>query len=74
MPRLGNFLWVLGGLLHGAMALAGEEEHLALLCEFSEAMFRCTAASRVHVGEWVVENEEAFHAVEIQFGESQPGS
>ena len=46
--------------------VAGEEEHLALLCEFSEAMFRCTAASRVHVGEWVVQNEEAFHAVDAE--------
>ena len=56
MPRLGNFVWVLGGLLHGAMALAGEEEHrhtvqrLLLVAHADPTVLRYPVLSDLYAG------------------------
>jgi hypothetical protein len=60
--------------LSSVLRVACKKQHLASLCEFAQATPSSNAASRIHVGEWIVEDQEAFHVVEIQFGESQPGS
>ena len=75
---LAGYRWCFGfGMLlklSPVLRVTGKKQHLASLCEFAQATPCGNAAIRVHVSEWVVENQEAFHAVEIQFGERQTSS
>lgn len=53
--------------------VAGEEEGLMVYREGSDGFDGGGAAGGVHVGEGVVEEEEAVHSLEVEFRECQTG-
>ena len=57
--------------LPGVIRVAGEEEDLVVFREGSDGLDGGGAAGAVHVGEGVVEEEEAVHAHEVEFGEGE---
>lgn len=51
--------------------VAGEEEDLVVRRKGSDGLHGGSAAGAVHVGEGVVEEEEAGHVLEVEFEEGQ---